>query len=82
MTEQEQKDIDALREAMKEEKVTCYSWLVSLSEMQPEQLKHSGFGGKTNAQAVLIGLDMSKKKIKRMLADHTRKYPDEGVRRS
>lgn len=76
MSEQEATDLVELKEAMRDEKLTSYSWLISLAEAKPDQLRTSGFGGKTNAEAVLAGLAMSKKKIDKLLADHLKKYPD------
>lgn len=81
MSEQEATDLVALRQATQEEKLNTYSWLISLADAKPDQLTHSGFGGKTNAEAVLAALRYSQKKIKKLLADHTSKYPDEGIRR-
>lgn len=76
MSEQEATDLVTLRQAMQDEKVSSYAWLISLAEAKPDQLNQSGFGGKTNAEAVLAGLMYSKKKIDKMLAEHLRRYPD------
>jgi hypothetical protein len=76
MSEEEATDLVTLRKAMQDEKLTTYSWLLALAEAKPDHLTHSGFDGKTNAEAVLAALMYSKKKLDKMLADHIRKYPD------
>jgi len=76
MSEQQATDLMELRQAMKEEKLTCFSWLSTLADATPDQLRNNGFSGKTNAEAVLAGLRYSQKKIKKLLDEHTRRYPD------
>ena len=77
MNEQEQKDLDELKAAIQKEKLNTYSYLTSLSSATETELKHSGYGGKTNAEAVYVALKRSLKKIDKLIADHVKRYPDE-----
>lgn len=76
MSQEEATDLVRVREAMQREKIDCFSWLCALADAKPDMLRNSGFGGKTNAEAVLAGLQYSRKKIQKFLDDHTRKWPD------
>lgn len=73
---QEQKDIDLLNEAIQKEKLNTFSFLSSLNEADINQLKYSGYGGKTNAEAMQMAFQGSLKKIKKLIVEHVQRYPD------
>lgn len=76
MPEAEAIDLKKLQDTLQQKKLSCYVYLGSLAELSPEQLVHSGYGGKTNAEAVLDGLKRCQKEINGLIQKHVKKYPD------
>jgi len=76
MTEQEAIDLEELKRAIRDRKVRCYDYLVSLDRLSAEQLKYSGYQGKSNAEAMQDTFKRAERDIEKLVDTHTRKYPD------
>jgi hypothetical protein len=76
MTEQEAADLEVMKAAMQKKKLECYSYMESLDRADARQLETSGYGGKTNAEAMQHAFKMFQKDIKKLVDAHVKKYPD------
>ncbi len=76
MTEQESKDLEENKAKVLAKKLSTYDYLVAVSRFSETDLLHSGYRGKTIAQAMEMIVASSEKDIKKIWAEHVRKYPD------
>lgn len=76
MTEQEQKDVDAMNAAIIQKKLGLFGLLETLDRATPMTLEQMGCKGKTQGEAMQLFYQMAKKEIDKMLKAHVRKYPD------
>jgi hypothetical protein len=76
MSDAEAADLKKLQDEQQRLKIACYYHMASLNEMTVEELKHSGYGGKTNAEAMQDGFKRAQKQINDLIKKHIQKYPD------
>lgn len=73
---QEQRDLEKLRQEIRAKKDACYSYMESLDRADAQQLETSGYKGKTNAEAMQHAFRLFQREIKKLVDAHVRKYPD------
>jgi hypothetical protein len=79
----EKKDMDAvekeasdkLREEIKTRKLNAYEYMRYLSRMSNDELKSSGYRGKTQAEAVKYHLDKTEREIQMRILKHEKEFP-------
>lgn len=76
MTDEEQKDLEKLREELQRVRVSTYDYACSFLRYTLDDLKHSGYGGKTVGEAIVMVLQRSQTDIQKLVKAHERKYPD------
>jgi hypothetical protein len=74
--EQEQVDLDELKTAIQKIKLSTFDYLRDVARWSETDLKHAGYGGKTNAEAMALVHAAALKSIDKLTKDHLKKYPD------
>lgn len=73
MSPEEQADLDVLTAAIQKMQLQTYDYAVSFLRYTPDNLKHSGYGGKTIGEAIVMVLERSQAEIEKLIKAHERK---------
>jgi len=76
MTEQESKDLEVLKAKQVDRKLSTYDYMRAILRYNETDLKHSGYSGKTIAQALESVMRNAEKDIEKLHKEYIKKYPD------
>jgi hypothetical protein len=77
MEEQEKKDLEELKKKQIDIKIKTFDYLKVISHFNDTDLKHSGYSGKTIAQAMESVMTRAIKELDKLVSEYIKKYPDE-----
>jgi hypothetical protein len=72
----EAQDLAEMLDKVREIKLNCFDLLRSIDRADARELETSGFGGKTQAEAMQGFFKQYLRDIERLHAAHLKKYPD------
>lgn len=76
MTEQEQQDLEIMQVEIRDIKIQCFYYLESITNQTVSELKASGYGKMTVAEAMKHAFESYNLRIKKLRNAYLKKYPD------
>lgn len=77
MSEEELKDLEEMKAEVVKKKLACFDYIEAVTRYNDTDLLHSGYRGKTTAQAIEMILKGYMKDIEKLHKAHIKKYPDD-----
>jgi hypothetical protein len=81
ISDEEFGDLNTMKQEIQKLKDTSFDYLHLLLKATPRELETSGYRNCTNAEAMELAFERFVKKIQDLQKKHTKKYPDEGMRK-